>query len=410
MYTSAPSRRGPLGHPGSLLLALALGAAVAGCGATSAGSAAGRDAAGQPRQEVASAPGAPAPAAAVPTVPPLPTSAPVAVPPLAPVAVPARVVGPDPTPTPHPLSIAALRSQEYPGSDLVVEQTLAPGGNYSRQIVSYRSEGLKIYALLTVPRGQRPASGWPVVVFNHGFIPPAQYRTTERYVAYVDAFARSGYIVLRPDYRGHGSSEGAARGGYGTPDYVVDVLNASSSVRRWPDADAARVGMWGHSMGGYITLRAMVATADIKAGVIWGGVVGSYTDMLFGWGRSPAAASPPPTPSPLPSGVSPQAVNWRNQLVREYGMPEENPGFWASISANTYVQDLSGPVQLHHGGADASVPLQMSQTLERQVRDAGGSVELYVYPGDDHDISRGLGQALARSVAFFDRHVKNATV
>lgn len=402
MYTSAPSRRGPPGRPITTILALALSAAVAGCGATSAGGAAGRDAAGQPWQEVA-----PAQAAPAAVVPPLPPAVPAAA---APMAVPARGAGPDPTPTQHPLSIAALRSQEYPGSDLVVEQTLAPGRNYSRQIVSYRSEGLKIYALLTVPRGQRPASGWPVVVFNHGFIPPAQYRTTERYVAYVDAFARSGYIVLRPDYRGHGSSEGSARGGYGSPDYVVDVLNAFTSIRRWPDADAARVGMWGHSMGGYITLRAMVATADIKAGVIWGGVVGSYTDMLFGWGRTPTSASPPPTPSPLPSGVSPQAVNWRNQLVREYGMPEENPGFWASISANTYVQDLSGPLQLHHGGADASVPLQMSQTLERQVRDAGGSVELYVYPGDDHDISRGLGQALAQSVAFFDRHVKNAAV
>jgi dipeptidyl aminopeptidase/acylaminoacyl peptidase len=63
-------------------------------------------------------------------------------------------------------------------------------------------------------------------------------------------------------------------------------------------------------------------------------------------------------------------------------------------------------VQLHHGTADTSVPLQFSQTLEQQIRDAGGSVELFVYPGDDHNLAANLPRALARSVAFFDAHVK----
>ena len=93
-------------------------------------------------------------------------------------------------------------------------------------------------------------------------------------------------------------------------------------------------------------------------------------------------------------------------LVRDFGTPEESPGFWASISANTYVQDLGGPIQLHHGSADSSVPVQMSITLDRQIREIGGPVELFTYPDDDHDISRNLGTALNRSVAFFDAHVK----
>ena len=124
---------------------------------------------------------------------------------------------PTPTPTPNPLSIEFMRRQEYPGSDIVIEQTLAPGTNYNRYIASYQSEGLKIFALLTVPTGQKPKTGWPVVIFNHGYIPPTQYRTTERYVAYVDGFARNGYIVFKSDYRGHRSSEGSASGGYGSP-------------------------------------------------------------------------------------------------------------------------------------------------------------------------------------------------
>ena len=73
-----------------------------------------------------------------------------------------------------------------------------------------------------------------MIIFNHGFIPPDVYRTTERYVAYVDWLARNGYIVLRSDYRGHDQSEGEARGAYGAPDYTVDVMNALASMEQYP--------------------------------------------------------------------------------------------------------------------------------------------------------------------------------
>ena len=184
-------------------------------------------------------------------------------------------------------------------------------------------------------------------------IPPAQYRTTERYVAYVDAFARNGYIVFRSDYRGHGDSEGEATGGYGSPAYTIDVLNAVASIKNFPDADPDRIGMWGHSMGGHVTLRAMVTTSDIKAGVIWAGVVASYPDMLERWRRR-SENSDGPTPTPNPNS---QRRRWRQELLETYGSPEENPEFWAAISPNSFLSDLSGPIQLHHGTADSSVPL-----------------------------------------------------
>jgi fermentation-respiration switch protein FrsA (DUF1100 family) len=311
----------------------------------------------------------------------------------------------EPTPTPlHPLSIEGMRQQSYPGSEIVIEQTLAPGINYNRYIASYQSEGLKIYALLTVPFGDPPPSGWPAIVFNHGYIPPAQYRTTERYVAYVDAFARNGYIVFRSDYRGHGDSEGEARGGYGSPDYTIDVLNAVTAVQNYPETDPDRVGMWGHSMGGYITLRAMVVSDQIKAGVIWGGVVGSYADLFARWRRRGASESADDQPLPSRGGR-----RWRSDLTAEYGSPEENPAFWDSISANAYLDDLSGPIQLHHGTADTSVPVEFSELLYEQIQAVGGNVEIYTYPGDNHNISGNLQLALQRSVDFFDRYVKNTS-
>jgi dipeptidyl aminopeptidase/acylaminoacyl peptidase len=290
-----------------------------------------------------------------------------------------------------------LRQQKYEGSDIVIEQKLAGGANYDRFITSYLSEGLKIYALLTVPRGQRPATGWPVIVFNHGYIPPSQYRTTERYVAYVDGFARAGYIVFRPDYRGHGSSEGSPTGAYGSPSYVIDVLNAAASVKRYEAADPGRIGMWGHSMGGWITLRAMVVSPDIKAGVIWGGVVGAYEDLLAHWRRNRPGAPP---------GASTSRGGWRNSLVREYGEPSENPGFWRTLSPNHFLTDLAGPIQLYHARGDASVPVKLSEVLYEQGQAAGMPIELITYPGDNHNISGNFNRAMAGSVAFFDRWVK----
>jgi dipeptidyl aminopeptidase/acylaminoacyl peptidase len=213
-------------------------------------------------------------------------------------------------------------------------------------------------------------------------------------VAYVDGFARNGYIVFRPDYRGHGFSEGEALGGYGTPDYTIDVLNALASIKRYPAADANRIGMWGHSMGGYITLRSMVISGDIKAGVIWAGVVASYPDMINNWRR------------PVPATIPTRARRWRQELISQYGTPEENPAFWASISANSYLADLSGPLQLHQGTNDEDVNPEFSATLKQELDAAGQTSEYFVYEGDNHNLSINFGTAMQRSVDFFDRYLK----
>ncbi|CAG0946139.1 Dipeptidyl aminopeptidase 4 [Anaerolineae bacterium] len=308
---------------------------------------------------------------------------------------PTNTPAPTPTPTPHPLAIAAMRERDYPGSEIHIEQTLAPGSNYKRYLVFYESDGLKIHALMTVPNGTKPKTGWPVIIFNHGYIPPAQYKTTERYVAYVDGFARNGYIVFRSDYRGHGESEGNAAGGYGSPDYTIDVLNAVASIKKYKDADVSRIGMWGHSMGGQITLRVMVTTKDIKAGVIWAGVVASYPDLMSNWGRRP-------TTTPTTSFTR----RWRQDLVAQYGTPEQNPQFWDSISPNAFVRDLSGPLQLHHGTADTSVPFVFSETLFSQVKAVSKPVEFYSYKGDNHNISVNFTAAIQRSIQFFNKYIK----
>jgi len=317
------------------------------------------------------------------------------------ISTPGKPVG-SPTPTPAaaqpnlvPLAIDAMRQREYPGSDLAIEQTLAPGANYRRYVASYQSDGLKIFGLLTVPNGAKPTTGWPVIIFNHGYIPPTVYRTTERYVAYVDAFARDGYIVFKPDYRGFGSSEGKAVSAYYAPDDTVDVLNAVTTMQRYQAADPNRIGMWGHSMGGNITLRALVIDPRIKVAVIWAGVNATYKELLENW---------------HPTGGEPVAPSFRGgqrqNYLAQFGTPEQNPAFWDSISPMAYLGDITAPIQLDQGTADTEVPLQFSQTLASDLRAANKPVELYTYAGSDHNIAQGFSLAMARSVAFFNRYLK----
>ena len=358
----------------------------------------------------------PVPATATPPATPTPAPSPTATATTAPTATPTPTASPTVTPTPtYELMIAVLRRGQYPGSDLVIEERLEPGDNYDRAVASYLSEGNKIYALLTVPHGAPPPTGWPVIVFNHGYIPPDEYRTTLRYVEYVDYFARAGYIVFRSDYRGHGESEGEARGPYSNADYVIDVLNGLAAVRAYEAADPDRVGMWGHSMGGYITLRAMVISDAVRAGVIWGGVVAPYPDLFNRAGdeatrQAIASATPLPTLAPdAPTAtVTPtrRPSRWRSSLLDVYGSPEENPTFWDSISANAFLADLSGPLQLHHAITDETVPAAASALLYEQLLAAGQPAELYLYDNDSHDIDNNFYTAMRRSLEWFDLYVK----
>jgi uncharacterized protein len=326
------------------------------------------------------------------------------------------------------LSIAAMRKKSYPGSDFMIEQTLADGSNYHQYIVSYLSDGFKIYGLLTVPTTEMPKGGFPAIVFNHGYIPPAEYTTTGRYIAYVDSLARAGYVVLKPDYRGHGNSQGPADGAYYSPAYAIDVLNAVSAIKKLGNpsqpslqfsprvresskevrtligsgkndliVNPNKIGMWGHSMGGNITMRDLVVDPkDIKVAVIWSGVVGSYTDLL-NWHD----------PKYRPSASELALRNrYRADIIKQFGTPDKNPEFWNAIDPHSFSKDVLAHVQLHASYDDEEVPESMAESYKNSLEKAGKTVEFYTYNGADHNLSQVYDTAMTRTIAFFDKYLK----
>lgn len=296
------------------------------------------------------------------------------------------------------LTIDALLKRDIEGSPITIEQQLEDGANYARYIASYLSEGNKIYGLLTVPFGDPLEDGFKAIVFNHGYIPPDQYRTTERYVAYVDALARAGFVVFKIDMRGFGDSEGEPTGTYFSPAYTIDAISALKSLQTLDYVDPEGIGMWGHSMAGNLVLRAMLIEPAIKAGVIWAGAVYSYDDMT---------RYSIDDPSYNPSSVATSSSRRIGQEIREmYGPPDTTVPYWKAVSLTEHIDLLQAPLQLHHALNDAVVSPGYSDDLAAALNAAGKAYEYYQYDGGGHNIaSPAFNEAIKRTIAFFQEHL-----
>ena len=296
------------------------------------------------------------------------------------------------------LAIEHMRTKSYPGSPLAIEQVLPPGPQYKRFIVSYVSDGLTLRGLLTVPDGQKPQGGWPVILLNHGYIPPREYSTTVSYENIVSFFASNGYIVFMPDYRGNGQSPGTPEQPYISPAYVTDSLNALASIRKYKDANPNKIGVFGHSMGGNITLHELVLTHDFKAAVIWAGAVGSYSGLVSWWNERYANHSI--------IGNDLATYTKLQQMLKDHGTPQANPVYWDALDPTGFIRSVSAPVLLQVGTMDEEVPVSFTYHLDTSLQRAGKNVKLIVYPGADHNLDPLQQKALADTIAFFDTYVK----
>lgn len=296
------------------------------------------------------------------------------------------------------LTIAALREREFTGSEITLEQTLMNGNSYAQYLASYISEGNKIYGLLTVPFGEPPPGGFKAIVFNHGYIPPDSYQTTERYVDYVGTLASHGFVVFKIDLRGHGNSEGEPTGSYYSSGYTIDAIAALKSLQTLDYVDPQGIGMWGHSMAGNLVLRAMLVEPDIKAGVIWAGAVYSYDDFVKYRISDPSR----------PASVAEQSPSRRRSraLITLYGEPNLTRPYWQAVSLTENIDYLQSPLQIHHAIDDTVVNIGYSVDLSNILTQHGKYFEFYQYNGGGHNItSPYFEDAILRTVAFFKAYL-----
>jgi dipeptidyl aminopeptidase/acylaminoacyl peptidase len=166
---------------------------------------------------------------------------------------------------------------------LTFEQALDDGPSYSAYLVSYRSDDLKVHAMVAVPKSTAPENGYPVVIANHGYVPdPRRYGITvdgvdsrpgDYYRSVPELYASRGFMVILPDYRGHNSSEGFEQIENQNRDsinlYANDVIELMSHLDEIEQADTGKVFMWSHSMGGGVSMHALLDTDIVKASSFW---------------------------------------------------------------------------------------------------------------------------------------------
>lgn len=304
------------------------------------------------------------------------------------------------SPTPFPfveMTIPYLRNKPYK-SNVGNLELVSENGSYTSYLTNYTSDGFTVNGLLTRPTGPQPAGGWPAIVFVHGYIPPTQYRTLEKYNDYIDYLARSGFVVFKIDLRGHGESEGEAGGGYFGSDYIVDTLNARAALASSGFVNPKKIGLWGHSMAGNVLMRSWAVAPDIPAVVIWAGAVYTYEDRDK-YGINDNSYSPPQQTQ--------QRMNRRRELFEKNGSPSASSPFWKAVIPTNFTQDFKGALQIHHAVDDDVVDVGYSRDLMNILDKTDVPHQLFEYPTGGHNITGpSFVSAMQRTVDFYKEYLK----
>ena len=202
------------------------------------------------------------------------------------------------------------------------------------------------------------------------------------YYALCQYLAQQGYVILTPDYRG---SSGYSRdwstgvhGAIGVGD-TADVAAGADYLKTLEYVDPDRIGVFGLSYGGFLTLQALVTDPTLwRSGVNVAGVVdwatcgGGYT-----WPR--------------------------------LGTPVQNPEIYEVSAPIKHMDKLARPLLIMHRTNDVNVSFIDSLRLFDQLIKLGKPFESQIYPGEIHFFRRDivLRDAWRRIEEFFERTVKN---
>lgn len=227
--------------------------------------------------------------------------------------------------------------------------TTVHDGSIIIQKVSYRSGGLRIFGQVCRPAGSGP---FPLIVVNHGGVaglpdwgggPCADS-------------ARAGQIEIESSYRGQDGSGGFVElcGGE-----VDDVLNMLDLALMMPEVDRSRVAMWGSSLGGCITTRALQRGAPIKAAASVFGMADMRAEYEF-WTSQLAAGAGPTVEYKMLIDLANAGIG---------GPPSDFPDEYTRRSVLEHAAEIPPgvPYLIAHGLADLLVPPRQSCELAQRL-------------------------------------------
>lgn len=288
----------------------------------------------------------------------------------------------DPTAPDHP-RIRPVRG----GRSQPVRSPLEIGNVEPPENITYRSfDGLSINGYLYRPTTACPEEPKPALVQCHGgghFQYGHGWHPTEQYLA-----AR-GFVVLAIDFRGSG--------GYGRPfqalsmgdwhgGQVRDARAAAEFLRSLPET-TDRVGVYGGSWGGLMTLHSLVQYPETwDAGVEWYGVVDQFSDY--------------------------DEADRIGRLLRERdlgGTPEDDDAreLYEAASLHDDIEDIETPLAALHGAEDLRVPVQQVDHLREALEESDTPFEAHIYEGEGHGFRGAAARrdAVTRTADWFETHL-----
>jgi len=266
-------------------------------------------------------------------------------------------------------AIASLRAMPLPPS----------------QIVHYKSfDGKIITALLWLPFNLKRDGTNPAIILPHGG-PTGQmvdYWNTD-----VAALASRGYICIAPNPRGstgYGLDFQKANfqdlGGGDLRDEIagVDFLKATGYV------DARKIGIYGGSYGGFMTLIAIGKVPDI-----WAAAVDEYG--IISWWTMLKNSDPS-----------------LNEYVKALlGDPEKSQKVYDEDSPITYIRSEKAPLLVLQGDNDPRVPKEEAQQVVEILKKERRIVDAHYYTNEGHGFVKRENQidAIRRTIAWFDQYL-----
>lgn len=222
------------------------------------------------------------------------------------------------------------------------------------------ADGTSLHASLLRPADFNPKKRYPVVVYVYGG-PHAQVVRNGwggRTALFHHFLAQEGFLVFSLDNRGSTARgrafERAILGRFGKAE-LEDQLVGVKWLSQQPFVDARRIGIWGWSYGGYMTLYALTHSQAFRAG---------------------AAVAP--------------VTDWRLYdsiyTERYLKLPGDNPDGYRDSSPLFAAQNLQASLFLAHGTGDDNVHWQNTLNFIQELIKAGKPYTLYLYPNKDHGI------------------------
>ena len=298
-------------------------------------------------------------------------------------------------------------------------------------LVSYPSDKLNLFARINVPSGEMPEQGFPVIVFAHGYSPDPldpEYFQRPYYETWINAYAKAGYLVIMPGYRGHGVADNKLADGreyfdkyadlyLTSPFYAIDILNLMAGLSTISGVDWREIGIHprssclldddniflaAHSMGGDVALAVLAVEEKFRAASIWAGVCADIRDVTEFYTAYEINESQSDTPFEIAFDEKWDKV--KLAASREPFMLDDIN----ALNGLFYLDDLVTPMILHHGTQDTAVPSEWSVNLHAKLNELGKESTLYLYESNDHELSLNNEHltALERDAIFFSKHIR----